>query len=364
MSLSTFVRRVVLGAPDPEMAAILTLLGTLDIPVVCAIPGAPDDWRTDYAPGAVPRPWAREAGRTAYRSDIEPEAGDVWIECAPTEGPSSRSPTGRCGGKAGILAAGGTVIDHHFPGDPGFGVLRYVDVGAGHPALCTSAFEASSIGQLVALLAAAGRLPWPTLGMDTPAEDAIPGALWRLGSGWAVTVPSNEGCALFAVVPSSLVMSGEADHSLAAFVRGACSTPEADACAWLVARLPEATRDILREARDALHAAPRVIACYVPDGHGDTELRTVADLRGFPSLAPGGRLGDALVPAAMLAGAAYVGWGAQGVTAQGRHLGFGGGGEGSAIGVYDFRPMLADLGCVGVYGDPARGVGGGYVPVA
>ena len=282
--------RFVLGGPDDEMALIRTL-------ILAAIAAGLDAELVEAAAG--PRSEAQ------YASPVEPRAGDVWIECAPA-----------VGGRAAIEAAGGTRIDHHIPGDPGYG--RPVE----------EAFAASSLGQLVRLLLERG----VTVGEVSPE--------------WIAT--------------------GAADHDPVAFAGGRIPGWTAtQARAWLIARAVAGGRGVtdaqVVEALAMIEAAPTV------PGHP-----LVYDLRGIPELCPatmgadrqpvpgtGGRLGSAAFVAVLaLPGRAALNWGAQGIRPAGRHLGL--------IGDTAALPVAAVLaavpGIVDPYGAPGKACGG-YVSV-
>ena len=100
---------VVLGAFDPEMRAIEELVLTHGHFTVEALSKG-----------------SRVTSRTAYEADIPPCAdAQVWVECRPREG----------FGQNKVI-----IVDHHLPGDPGYGV----------PAL--EYWQASSIGQICSLI--------------------------------------------------------------------------------------------------------------------------------------------------------------------------------------------------------------------
>lgn len=333
--MATPILRAVLGAPDHEMEAIRRLLTGAGIPCIDAT-----------SPG-------REAARLAYESAIRPAPGDVWVECAPARGDglgcgdANADVGGICqgcptcwGGKNAIVSAGGVVVDHHFPGDPGFGRPAH------------EAFTASSLGQVWSLLRDRGLTPrWSECGdCGAGAVECVDGLCGLCGGAYAVVSEPSR----------ALRFTGEADHALAAFAVGALSASQADAVEFLANRAGVPEEDV-EAAQEAILSAPE-LPWTAPSVLPLLPVAQVMDLRGNPDLAPGGRLGKAVVTAAVCAGVAYVGWGTQGLTAQGRHVSFGGAGEGSTQGALPMREILTALGCVGVYGDPTRGVGGGYLP--
>src|SRR5690606_21074976 len=123
----------ILGAPDPEMAAIESLLRDCGERVVYAL--------SDRGERVTPS--------TAYRCPLPevPAGSTVYaVECSDT------------------LPDGWVRIDHHRPGEPGYGRP---------PA---EFMAASSLGQVIAELARLGRLPeaWPRLGTSE-------GCTWHRG---------------------------------------------------------------------------------------------------------------------------------------------------------------------------------------
>src|SRR5690606_8916313 len=120
-------------------------------------------------------------------------------------------------------------IDHHRPGDPGYGRP---------PA---EFLPASSIGQVIAALARLGRLPeWPPA-RTAPGDGAGAYVLhawapdpalwdedlgeWRGGDtpppSWAVSVQSDDiRAAIYRLIPPPYIFAAAADHCLAAAYRG------------------------------------------------------------------------------------------------------------------------------------------------
>jgi hypothetical protein len=246
----------ILGASDPEMQAIETLLRECGEQVVYAV-----DARG-----------ARVAPSSAYRAtDAVDEAGAVvdlagsqvyFVECA-------------------IPGVTGTVIDHHRPGDPGYG----------RPP--SDYFAASSIGQVVSALGLAilygyrddavriladhegGRAieaSWSGVG-DIPAagggvfRSVLPGAQewpygkWGLWDG--VDLPAHMDRALEGIDASEVLMTAAADHCLGAAYQGKCPGVDPDALMrWRAAtraqfqgRSVEAILADVERAREALRGA-------------------------------------------------------------------------------------------------------------
>jgi hypothetical protein len=284
-AVPTRISRFILGFMDPEMRFIKAAVANHcpGIEVLTPVTGRDDP----------------------YSVAIAPQTGDVWIECAPAEG-----------GKAAVKAAGGTVIDHHQPGDAGYGVTD--------PLL---AYQASSAGQFCAL---------------------------AIGLGVIVAQDGEE------------VLVGEADHNFPAFIRGQCSTPAAEALRFHAKRSGVTVEDI-EAAQKVLFQCPTLGGVEV----GSETLGGVVDARGEPSLSPatmtaqgpvkgtGGFLGAATFLVASLPGATPVlNWGAQGtVPGKGRHVGILG-----DTALVDCKAILTSIGATGIYGQPGR-AWGGYIPV-
>ena len=317
-----------LGAPDPEMERIAALLAEAGEAVAWATAPGRDGPPARVTPaGAYGATGAATPDGTDALWRIRAAARVVLVECAPLGGsalaealaaqvpgcgpgwaedhdpacPSATGAQGRClGGAAEVVA-----VDHHRPGDPGYGRP---------PA---EFLAASSLGQVLALL-----------GRDATPEDKIAAA---------------------------------ADHCLTAAYAGACPgvDPAAlaewrDASRAVFQRRPVAEVRADREAAELLlrRAAGRVV---LAPGVQVVDLRPL----GFvPELAEAAaRLGVAvlyrLVPTD------------PGGDRSGRvKVGILGAGEGTPAGMAPIEAFLggwaAGEGLVGLYGDPARGYAGGY----
>lgn len=192
----------ILGAVDPEMEMIERLLRESGQRVVFALHDG-----------------ERVSPESAYRADglseSIPEGARVYrVEC---DGPA--------------IPAGAQVIDHHRPGDPGYG----------RPP--EDFLTASSIGQVIAELARGGVVPksWRRMpaGYAAPltpqyAEDGTPvdyvGVPWVRpaaggGDAWDIVIDAHT----FARVPHEMVLTAAADHCLAAAYRGECPGVDPDA---------------------------------------------------------------------------------------------------------------------------------------
>lgn len=188
----------ILGASDPEMDAIETLLRECGENVEYAV-----DARGDRVQPA-----------TAYRAvrGALYDCADVTyeVECMVEDRASIESE--RC-----------FTIDHHRLGDPGYG----------RPP--SEFLAASSIGQVIAELARLGQLPksWPVTDSGVP---SIVGSIAaRQGRAATVTrglasmmgVPQWYG----QIIPRDIVLTAAADHCLEAAYRGECPGVDPDALA-------------------------------------------------------------------------------------------------------------------------------------
>lgn len=251
-----------------------------------------------------------------------------------------------CGGPA--IPAGAVVIDHHRPGDPGYGrPPEYF-------------LPASSVGQVIAELARSGSLPWPQWGgihtlrragefcgpgepPVTATEQEIRGAWHVAGAGTGIrngvrAVP----------IPTQYVLAAAADHCLAAAYRGECPGVDPDALMhWRIAvRAAHQGRNVedvmvdVDRARVRLREAPRILLA---------ERVASRDLRGehVPELPE----------AAAREGLAYI---ATVTDRDGRRKIVLGAADAETVRAFMERWAPCE-GLVDIYGDPARGFAGGYV---
>lgn len=311
-SVADKIRVWVLGAPDPEMQLIEYLLAQAGEQVVHAL----DATGQRVHPGS--------AYRAVALSAPLPDGAAVYAV--------------ECGGPA--IPAGAVAIDHHRPGDPGYGRP---------PA---EFLAASSIGQVIAELARMDVLPedWRYVGIhpDDPTYWDRAGELAPVPGGRTVRYWHALGMSYDYRIPADHVLAAAADHCLAAAYRGECPGVEPDALMyWRVetraahqGRPVAELLDDVEQARARLRAAP-VVALG--------ERLAARDLRGeFVAELP---------EAAVREGMAYL------ATVTDRDSR-----QKIVLGAADAETVRAFLeqwapreGLVDLYGDPARGFAGGYV---
>ena len=342
----------ILGAPDPEMRVIEDLLREAGEQVAFAVD----------ARGQRVHPGNAYAAAGCTATVVAPDEDIYLVECAV---PGAHEP-------------GYTVVDHHRPGDPGYGRP---------PA---EFLAASSVGQVVAELAKIGKLPavWRApnppfvnvdgqfincdhdssasagaLGQWWPPEWSVrvrangPGVVTGIGGG---TWRSQPGVS--ATIPEALILTAAADHCLAAAYRGQCPGVDpgalmrwrAESRASFQGRPVEAVLADVARAREVLLAADTVCLHQEvwPSDEGypaDVQSVEVADLRGQEV--------PELPEAAAREGRAFLGTvrerdGREKIVLQ----------AASPEEVRAFLETWAPAqGLQGLYGDPARGFAGGYV---
>lgn len=348
----------ILGAADPEMEMIEALLRECGERVVHATV----DGRRVH-PG------------NAYRADIPQQreplgvAGTVYlVECD-----GERWQQGDDDGEPAVVR-----IDHHRPGDGGYG----------RPP--SEFLSASSIGQVIAELARLGRLP-----MWLGTQDNSPGTVGREVGEWtdsisrgarasacgedageppAIVTESDDGEGegpYVRLVPYELVLTAAADHCLAAAYRGECPGVDPDALMrWRAetraAFQKRSVEDLLADverAREALRAAPQIdlVTSFVGcDYHGEHQAGcgdcwidsiTVRDLRD--------RSVPELPEAAAREGAVYL------ATVKDRDgrpkVVLGGAAAPETVRAF-LNSWAPAQGLTDIYGDPARCFAGGYLP--
>jgi hypothetical protein len=327
----------VLGAADPEMAAIAAILSDAGETAV---------WATWHGAPVAPS--------KAYECDPVP-AGTHWVECAP----------------AGGRLPGAVVIDHHRAGDPGFGLDP------------SSYLEASSLGQVAAVLAAVGVSPngWEDVGLPGSKYLPAPRVGWTestsfnsckllgIASGETATVSlgetlspdergSRESFACVTVVrtrllpPESFRLTAAGDHCPGAAYAGRCPGVDPERLMAHRATATAAYRKMTVEAVIAeVVAAMAMIRAAQRIFLGGAE---VADLR--PGTVPG------LPEASLRLGVCVI---YEMVERDGRRkVGLLGAGEGTPAGPAPAAEFISvwgpAQGLTGLYGDPVRGFAGGY----
>lgn len=329
-------------ASDPEMVAIEALLRECGETVVYAL-----DERGE-----------RVTAATAYRCPVPdaPEGATVYaVECIDA------------------LPDGWVRIDHHRPGDPGYG----------RPP--SEFLAASSVGQVIAELA---RLDlWPSPGDGgrywTPTNCR---PMWVGTSyedphgvgGWWIVGDDSGGCCHrlpYALVPRDLVLIAAADHCLGAAYRGECPGVDPDALmrwraesrAKFQGRSVEEVLADVERAQAALRAAPSM---YLEPPYDIDRFGQPSDWSGYPAVGSEGgvevrdmrqpvnqRPTRELPEAAARLGIGYVSGplvgpdGRQKITC-----------SGTADQVRAFLDHWApSQGLVDAYGDPQRGFAGAYM---
>jgi hypothetical protein len=314
---------LILGADDPEMQAIEALAAECGVPVRHATIGG-----------------KRVTPATAYQHQPYPLDGTVEVvavECAGvwSDVESYYEPHIR--------------IDHHHPGDPGYG-LPPADFLRG-----------SSLGQVIALFAGRGLLPasWPVWQDADQAAEVCSGPFtlsWGdCGSVWIVSSPTDRYTGR--VIPRELVLTAAADHCLEAAYRNACPGVHSESLlehrvhhrARHQGRDAAAVMADVRAAIELLRATP--LELFVGPWMGDDEHAQwpwYRDLRGqhVPELPE----------AACYTGRPYV---ANVADRDGRIKTVLGAAQPELVQAFLDGEMIEGL--TGLYGDPARGFAGGYL---
>jgi hypothetical protein len=293
----------ILGASDPEMAEIERVLLAAGERVEYAV--SADGTRVH--PGNA----YRAVGPTA---EVLVDAAIYTVEC-------------RIAGVTPVRA-----IDHHSPGDHGF--------GRGPQEF----LPASSLGQVLSELAAFGR--WDSAAEVDSVHYSAPGSIYHVDGRWVV-----DGLYGSSPVPRRIVQAAAADHCLGAAYRGECPGVDPDALMeWRAASRAAfqgvSTAEVLARveaAAEELRAASELVLSEAGEGlvvrdmrrdQPVPELPEAATRLGIsyisgPLIGPDGRRKYTLSGTAEVVEAFLGGWAA--------------------------RNGLVDL-----YGDPARGFAGGY----
>lgn len=303
-----------LGADDPEMRAIFGLLG------VCGE-------KAEYALGTDGK---RVIPSTMYQAAPIEHAGVLYlVECS-SEKISLRGADGEM-----LLK----VIDHHRPGDEGFG----------RPP--EEFLPASSLGQVVAELARLGLLPreWKRTHQPQPGmpEGLILNGIDR--TTWMVREAESVG-GRAAYIPADIALIAAADHCLGAAYQGEC--PGVDPESLLRFRLQqkaeewqrplEAIHEQLVAAAAALTSAPKL---ELHDGQHVADLRGPVDQqvwRMFQEASAYEGIACVLGPVDERGRKKLIAYG------EAKHI--------SA-----FVGWAEEQGLTGIYGDEVRGFAGGYL---
>jgi len=352
----------ILGSADPEMAAIESLLRECVERVEHAIEryACPEcggrtgvDDPCQYCGGSPLERRVSPAG--AYRgarANIPLDVDTVYlVECAPD---FDRALDDQDGLDQVVRIRR---IDHHRPGDVGFGRP---------PA---DFLPASSIGQVISELARLG--VYPTDGYSTEAEPGVaPGTFVRGGvDGWSVVVATSSGPATQQFL-GDRVTAAACDHCLGAAWQGQCPGVSPAEVRLYRARMAE-SRPVdpidPAEYQRRFNAAHQIIVdeicgpCreylapwFESTGYleADWDPSAVIDTRPYGHL-------DELPDVACYLGVAYL---AEVEDRDGRRKVLLGGATRPQQ-VRDFIERWAPIhGLTGIYGDPERGFAGGYVP--
>ena len=312
-----------LGASDPEMAEIERLLRAAGVEVFHASVGG-----RRCHPG------------NAYSADgpAVPPGGTgtvLRVECDAAPG----SPL------ADQLAASEvSVIDHHRPGDPGYG----------RPP--GEFLAASSLGQTISWLARQGLLRAPAWYTRELLESCGRGHTGRLryahGGGWEVATDLDGG---WASVSADLVLAAAGDHCPAAAYAGQCTGVDPDELLrWRISsRAAFQGRSEAEILADVAAARVTIAAAPKTDLAPGVEVRDLR-CRTIPELP------EALLRAGEAALAAVIERDGR------RKVVLIGAGEGSLAGRAPVEAFLggwaARAGLADLYGDPDRGHAGGYLP--
>ncbi|MFH2105004.1 MAG: hypothetical protein ABII72_02085 [Parcubacteria group bacterium] len=188
------LKRVILDNPDPEANKIAEIAENVGIEVV----------------------WIN----SNRAKNLRPEKGDVWVECTPADG------------KGAVIENQGFFVDHHHPGDPGFGVPPNKRGATGY---IGGYISASSIGQVISLLARARKLPkeWDVSSPVDSVEhyeegDVVEMAMMeRLGSFCGEQGPDHEPWAVsngfgWVKIPKEILIIAALDHCPETAKNGEC----------------------------------------------------------------------------------------------------------------------------------------------
>lgn len=324
----------VLGAPDPEMEQIEGLLRDAGVACIHAMvddekaPGGQRRVRPDEAYSRRAKAHLRAIAPTSIASVVLVECNvDVDYMLADVGGTHRYVTVDR--------------IDHHNPGDDGYG--RAPDVF----------LVASSIGQVITFLAGCGARfqHWPTTSSvprHVGAERVILGVVACVDNGrWMVVVDDP---VRWAEIPREVILTAAADHCLGAAYRGECPGVDpdelmrwrAESRARFQRRSVEEVLSTIAAAQDEIRRAP-VLEFPGEDG----PVRAVDMRRDIPV--------QELPEAALRLGVAYMSGPLIGPDGKRKYT-F----SGEPEKVRAWMAWAPSVGLTGLYGDPMRGFAGGY----
>ena len=330
----------ILGAPDPEMEAIERLLRDAGETVVHGMTGTE---------GSRPEPARRvrpgERVTSLSEGVLLAGADAVVVECRPDTMSGATSAWLLAGADAVVVEcrlapmldhdpARLRVVDHHAPGDPGYGRP---------PA---EFLPASSLGQVVSIVAAStGYFPAGAY-CGSPDPDPGPGLLTMEADGrWLVSDGAE-----WAVIPTDLLLVAAADHCLGAAYRGECPGVEPGALMrWRAesraAFQRRSVEEVLADVEATTSALRAARTLDLQDGV------FVANMRREPPY-------PELPEAAARAGVAYISGPLRGPDGRAKITCSG---PPEVVAAFLRPESLARLGLEDPYGDPARGFAGGYL---
>lgn len=301
----------VLGAGDPEMQAIENLLKECGVPFAYAV--GPDGRRVH--PGNAYKAESFDAENTENFTIVE-------VECSVfPKAPNVKYVT----------------VDHHRDGDPGYGKSP------------SEYFSASSIGQVISLLATRGICPWPLAHDIGTVGSAGTLSACNDGTHWITVAAACHYDFPMAKIPHDIVLTAAADHCLAAAYRGECPGVNPDELMkWRIESRAKFQNRSAEEVLADIESARKILRDGIPNWDDPWFLGAV-DLRGqsIPELPE----------AAAREGVAFL---ATVTDRDGREKVVIGGHTTPEL-VKEFMGGKIVPGLVDYYGDPARGFAGGYV---
>lgn len=236
----------ILGASDPEMERIEQVLSRAGERLVYGM----DETRKRVAPSSAYRV-SSVSDPDLLRRTLEGASSIYLVECDVAEAPEDPALSRLGEGGRNVYR-----IDHHRPGDPGYGRP---------PA---EFLAASAIGQVISVLASLGTHPdgsrcdEAVYGSKTHDDFLFQEGRWFV---WVTQIDSPDG-GHYVLVPEDYVFAAAADQCLAAAYRRECPGVDPDdLMEWRIAvrasfqQIPEdELMALVRAAMEALEAAPKI----------------------------------------------------------------------------------------------------------